>query len=115
MDRFLRDSTKRTEHIDMACIEICESRFDRIFLSVIDTPGLDFQEGHELKLERQVSGIVKYLDLQYADTMDEVSQAAISKTCIHITRSQESKVVRRSKGDQHVHLCVVPLLSCNAF
>lgn len=76
MDRFLRDSGKRTDHIDTACIEICESRFDRILLSVIDTPGLDFQEGHELKLERQVSGIVKYLDLQYADTMDEVRLVA---------------------------------------
>ncbi|KAL5519795.1 hypothetical protein ACEPAG_1455 [Sanghuangporus baumii] len=89
MDRFIRSSMKRTEHIDTACVEICESRFDRILLSVIDTPGLDFQEGHELKLERQVSGIIKYLDLQYADTMDE-----------------ESKVVRKSKGDQHVHLCI---------
>lgn len=89
MDRFLRDSTKRTDRIDTACVEICESRFDRILLSVIDTPGLDFQDGHELKLERQVSGIIKYLDLQYADTMDE-----------------ESKVVRKSKGDQHVHLCI---------
>lgn len=72
MDRFLRESGKRTEHIATAVIEICESRFDRILLSVIDTPGLDFQEGHELRLERQVSGIMKYLDLQYADTMDEV-------------------------------------------
>jgi len=74
MDRFLRDSNKRTEHIDTACVEICESRFDRILLSVIDTPGLNMQEGNELKLERQVSGIMKYLDLQYADTMDEVRE-----------------------------------------
>lgn len=74
MDRFLRDSYKRTEHIDTACVEICESRFDRILLSVIDTPGLNMQEGNELRLERQVSGIMKYLDLQYADTMDEVRE-----------------------------------------
>jgi hypothetical protein len=39
---------------------------------VIDTPGLDFQEGRELKLERQVSSIMKYLDGLYADTMSEV-------------------------------------------
>ncbi|THH02463.1 hypothetical protein EW145_g6745, partial [Phellinidium pouzarii] len=89
MDQFLRASGKRTERIGTACVEICESRFDRVLLSVIDTPGLDFQEGRELKLERQVSGIMKYLDLQYADTMGE-----------------ESKVVRKSKGDQHVHLCI---------
>ncbi|KAF8272252.1 hypothetical protein EI94DRAFT_1796383 [Lactarius quietus] len=67
----------------------CVSRFDRVLLSVIDTPGLDFQEGRELKLERQVSGIMKYLDGLYADTM-----------------SEESKVVRQSKGDEHVHLCI---------
>lgn len=72
MDHFLRNSGKRTERIDTACVEICESRFDRVLLSVIDTPGLDFQEGHELKLERQVSSVMKYIDLQYADTMDEV-------------------------------------------
>ncbi|KAI5117323.1 hypothetical protein M0805_002338 [Coniferiporia weirii] len=89
IDQFLRTSGKRTERIDTACVEICESRFDRILLSVIDTPGLDFHEGRELKLERQVSRIVKYLDVQFADTMDE-----------------ESKVVRKSKGDQHVHLCI---------
>jgi len=41
-------------------------------LSVIDTPGLDFQVGRELKLERQVSNIMKYLDGLYADTMSEV-------------------------------------------
>ena len=40
--------------------------------SVIDTPGLDFQEGRELKLERQVTSIIKYVDAQYADTMTEV-------------------------------------------
>lgn len=44
-----------------------------MLFSVIDTPGLDFQEGKELKLERQVGSIVKYIDSQYADTMNEVS------------------------------------------
>ncbi|KAI9058282.1 hypothetical protein FKP32DRAFT_1582289 [Trametes sanguinea] len=89
MDRFLRGSPKRTETIQTACVEICESKYDRLLLSVIDTPGLDFQEGHELKLERQVSSIVKYLDAQFSDTLNE-----------------ESKVVRQSKGDQHIHLCI---------
>ncbi|KAI0712105.1 Septin-domain-containing protein [Earliella scabrosa] len=89
MQRFLRNAPKRTEAIQTACVEICESKYDRLLLSVIDTPGLDFQEGHELKLERQVSGIVKYLDAQFADTL-----------------SEESKVVRQSKGDQHIHLCI---------
>ena len=72
MERFLRGSPKRTEAIQTACVEICESKYDRLLLSVIDTPGLDFQEGHELKLERQVSTIVKYLDTQFADTLSEV-------------------------------------------
>ncbi|THH29121.1 hypothetical protein EUX98_g5081 [Antrodiella citrinella] len=89
MESFLRGSPKRTEGIQAACVEICESKYDRLLLSVIDTPGLDFQHGHELKLERQVTSIVKYMDTQFADTL-----------------SEESKVVRQSKGDQHIHLCI---------
>ncbi|KAJ6508738.1 septin family protein [Mycena sanguinolenta] len=89
VQRFLRGPPKATPIISTACVEICESRFDRVLFSVIDTPGLDFIEGRELKLERQVNGIIKYIDAQYADTM-----------------SEESKVVRKSKGDQHIHLCI---------
>jgi septin family protein len=89
LDRFLNGSLKHTQQINTACVEICESRYDRVLLTVIDTPGLDFSNGRELRVERQVSGIIKYLDAQYADTMNE-----------------ESKVVRQSKGDQHVHLCI---------
>jgi len=89
IQRFLRGSPKSTQAIETACIEICESRFDRVLFSVIDTPGLEFYEGRELKLERQVNGIIKYIDAQYADTM-----------------SEESKVVRKSRGDQHIHLCI---------
>ncbi|KAJ7107281.1 septin family protein [Mycena crocata] len=89
VQRFLRGSPKATPAIQTACVEICESRFDRVLFSVIDTPGLDFLEGRELKLERQVNGIIRYVDAQYADTM-----------------SEESKVVRKSKGDQHIHLCI---------
>lgn len=89
MDRFLHGPTRHTQSIQTACVEICESRFDRVLFSVIDTPGLDFLESHELKLERQVSSIIKYLDTQYADTM-----------------SEESKVIRQNKGDAHIHLCI---------
>jgi len=89
LDRFVRRGRKTTTTIETACVEICESRFDRVLFSVIDTPGLDFLEGRELKLERQVNDIIKYVDAQYADTM-----------------SEESKVVRKSKGDQHIHLCI---------
>ncbi|KDR82809.1 hypothetical protein GALMADRAFT_57922 [Galerina marginata CBS 339.88] len=89
LERFLKGSAKATEDIQTACVEICESRFDRVLFSVIDTPGLDFLEGRELKLERQVNTVIKYVDAQYADTM-----------------SEESKVVRQSKGDQHIHLCI---------
>ncbi|KAG7088405.1 hypothetical protein E1B28_012402 [Marasmius oreades] len=89
VERFLRGATKTTHSIETASIEICESRFDRLLLSVVDTPGLDYAEGRELKLDRQVSSVMQYLDAQYADTM-----------------SEESKVVRKSKGDQHVHLCI---------
>ena len=77
MERFLRGAPKRTDAIQTACVEICESKYDRLLLSVIDTPGLDFQEGHELKLERQVSTVVKYLDAQFADTLSEVRPDAL--------------------------------------
>lgn len=43
-----------------------------MLFSVIDSPGLDFMEGRELKLERQVSSVIKYIDAQYADTLSEV-------------------------------------------
>ncbi|KAH0586191.1 hypothetical protein H2248_007450 [Termitomyces sp. 'cryptogamus'] len=89
LDRFLLASTKPTQSIETACIEICESRFDRVLFSVIDTPGLDFTEGKELKLERQVNSVIKYVDAQYADTLNE-----------------ESKVVRKNRGDQHIHACL---------
>ncbi|EEB92482.1 hypothetical protein MPER_09000, partial [Moniliophthora perniciosa FA553] len=89
VDRFLRGAPKATGNINTACIEICESRFDRVLLTVVDTPGLDYNEGRELKLERQVNSIMRYIDSQYADTM-----------------SEESKVIRKSKGDQHIHLCI---------
>lgn len=36
-------------------------------------PNSDFSEGRELRQERQVSSIIRYLDSQYADTMSEVS------------------------------------------
>lgn len=91
--------------IETACVEICESRFDRVLFSVIDTPGLDFLEGRELKLERQVNHIIKYVDAQYADTMSEVSWLSIFGFFLPII-FKESKVVRKSKGDQHIHLYV---------
>lgn len=62
---------------------------DRLVLTVIDTPGLDYSPGAELELEKSVTALVKYVDTQYAETLGE-----------------ESKVVRQSKGDHHVHLCI---------
>lgn len=57
-------------------MEISESRYDRVLLTVIDTPGLDFGEGRELSVERQVTNIIRYIDQQYADTMIEVRRFA---------------------------------------
>ncbi|CAK5284103.1 unnamed protein product [Mycena citricolor] len=102
---FLRGQPKSTQSIQTACVEICESRFDRVLLSVIDTPGLDFSEGRELKLERQVNSVMKYIDAQYADTMSEVSFSHLALQR-QLKLVQESKVVRKSKGDQHIHLCI---------
>jgi septin family protein len=105
LDRFLHGPTKRTQSIQTACVEICESRFDRVLFSVIDTPGLEFADGRELKLERQVNGILKYVDVQYADTMSEVRVWLFSTVYLFAYKIvQESKVVRKSKGDRHIHL-----------
>ena len=73
VDAFVRGAPKRTRDIQIARVEICESRHDRLLLTAIDTPGLDFEDGHELALERQVSSIIKYMDTQFADTLSEVS------------------------------------------
>ena len=70
-------------------------------MSVIDTPGLDFQEGKELKLERQVSAILRHVDSQYADTMSEASMKQAERVrrfpksvCTSI-RSRKSSVSKR--------------------
>ncbi|KAG8836611.1 hypothetical protein FRB91_006140 [Serendipita sp. 411] len=89
VETFMTKSRKSTRSLQTVCVEIAETRYDRILLTLIDTPGLSYAEGEELSLERSVSALVKYLDQQYDETMGE-----------------ESKVVRQSKGDQHVHLCI---------
>jgi septin family protein len=93
VDRFLKGSTKATQAIQTACVEICESRFDRVLFSIIDTPGLDFAESRELKLERQVNTIIKYVDAQYADTMSEVRTSVcqvILRAADQASRSRKS-------------------------
>ena len=72
VDNFIRCSLERTQEIKTACVEVCESRYDRVLLTVVDTPGLDFRESRALNLEWQVSSILKYVDQQYADTLSEV-------------------------------------------
>jgi septin family protein len=78
VERFLSGPTKRTAGIESACIEICESKYDRLLFSVIDTPGLDFRD--ELRLERQVASVVRYMDEQYADTLKEASVSGTKLT-----------------------------------
>jgi hypothetical protein len=41
-------------------VKICKSRFDRVLFSVINTPGLNFADRRELKLECQVNSILKF-------------------------------------------------------
>ena len=51
---FLSKCRKGTRAIQKASVEITEARYDRILLTLIDTPGLRFGEGEELPLERSV-------------------------------------------------------------
>ncbi|KAF8578550.1 hypothetical protein K439DRAFT_1638699 [Ramaria rubella] len=97
LSTFHSSSVRPTTSINSACVEILQGAItnrtpgpeDRINLTCIDTPGLDFSEGKEFALDRAVSSVVRYVDQQFAETMGE-----------------ESKVIRASKGDQHVHLCI---------
>ncbi|KAG8929761.1 hypothetical protein FRC01_003789, partial [Tulasnella sp. 417] len=89
LKKFTEGHTRHTKSLHPVSIEVCEERHDRIHLTVIDTVGLDFEDGKELELERGVQSMMRYIDTQYAETMGE-----------------ESKVVRQNKGDQHVHLCI---------
>jgi septin family protein len=54
VEAFLSNSRKSTRAIQKASVEITEARYDRILLTLIDTPGLRFGEGEELALERSV-------------------------------------------------------------
>jgi len=104
VDNFIRGSLEHTQDIKTACVEICESRYDRVLLTVVDTPGLDFRESRELNLEWQVSSILKYVDQQYADTLSEVNTILLWHIPLGSPFDQEAKVIRQSKGDQHIHL-----------
>jgi septin family protein len=99
LEGFLKGSTKSTQTIQAACVEISESRFDRIMFSVVDSPGLDFQEGRELKLERQVNAVIKYIDQQYADTMSEVPRFSFHAPRFQLTQlSRSRKSFAKAKG-----------------
>lgn len=111
VDQFLKGSTKTTQAIQTACVEICESRFDRVLFSVIDTPGLDFQEGRELKLERQVTSIIKYVDAQYADTMTEVRVSFDVFTPIRPNQSFRSPRLFDRAKETNIFICESGFLS----
>lgn len=57
---------------------------ERVLLTTVDTPGLDFSEGAELELEKSVTALVRYIDSQYAETLGEVCLPA----CAHVAVSQ---------------------------
>ena len=110
VDNFLRGSLERTEEIKTACVEICESRYDRVLLTVVDTPGLDFHESRELNLEWQVSSILKYVDQQYADTLSEVSTNASDMTvCASSYRSYRKQKLSDSPKGINIFTCELSL------
>ena len=53
--RFLQGGLKQIQAIKMVCVEISESRYDQVLLTVINTPGLDVSKGRELSVEHQVT------------------------------------------------------------
>jgi hypothetical protein len=115
VDRFLRGYPKATQSISTACVEICESRYDRILFSVIDSPGLDFIEGRELKLERQVSSIVKYIDAQYSDTLSEVCISTPFSTLSYLHQRSRKSFVKAKATNTYTCECLpTPFLSHRA-
>ena len=92
LESFLAHKPRPTSAIKTLSIEIMDSPSENMLLSVIDTPGLEFGAGKELVLEQQINSLVREIEGRYADTMIE-----------------ESKVIRTSKGDGHVHLLALPL------
>lgn len=54
IEAFMSKGRKSTRGIEKATVEVAEARYDRILLTLIDTPGLRFEEGGELALERSV-------------------------------------------------------------
>ncbi|QRV77659.1 Septin-9 [Ceratobasidium sp. AG-Ba] len=80
-------SSRPTKALATSTVELHGA--ERLLLTVVDTPGLDYSDGAELELEKAVTALVKHIDSQYAETLGE-----------------ESKVIRQSKGDRHVHLCI---------
>lgn len=69
---FCEAPIRHTKTLKSLSVEVCEERHERVQLTVIDAPGFDFEQGHELDLERGVSSVVRYLDTQFAETMGEV-------------------------------------------
>ena len=110
VDNFLRGSLERTQEIKTACVEICESKYDRVLFTVVDTPGLDFHESRELNLEWQVSSILKYVDQQYADTLNEVSTNAshLLVCALSHSSSRKQKLFDSPKGI-NISTCKRPL------
>ncbi len=70
--RFLDASTKHTKALKTVSVEVCEDRHERMQLTLIDTVGFDFEPGKELDLQLGGSGVMKYLDQQFAESMLEV-------------------------------------------
>ena len=110
VDNFLRGSLERTQEIKTACVEICESKYDRVLFTVVDTPGLDFHESRELNLEWQVSSILKYVDQQYADTLNEVSAntSHLLVRALSHSSSRKQKLFDSPKGI-NISTCKRPL------
>ncbi|KAL7414427.1 hypothetical protein BDY24DRAFT_434166 [Mrakia frigida] len=65
------------------------NRGEKLLLTVVDTPGLPFGVGKELELDRGVSVLMKELEGRLGATMRE-----------------ESKVIRTTKEDNHIHLLI---------
>lgn len=93
LENFLSNATSSaqthnpTESITTLQLEILDSPATSLLLTVVDTPGLDFNPGKELVLEGQVRAVVREIERRYGESMVE-----------------EARVIRGGRGEGFLHL-----------
>lgn len=74
---------------------------------LLHIPHSDFSEGRDLRMESQISTIINYIDKQYAETMNEVSEHYAFSTVSRLTMTTGIKSCPTEQG-RSAHSSVGP-------